>query len=291
MRILVTGREGQVARALAERGAGRHELVFAGRPELDLAVPELIDAAVARHAPEMIFSVGAYTAVDRAEDEPELAMAINGTGPGQLARAAARIGAPIIHLSTDYVFDGALDRPYREADPVGPINVYGTSKLEGERALARAGGDFAILRTSWVYSPFGANFVRTMLRLAESHDEVRVVADQLGCPTSAFDIAEALLRVADCWSDPGTPRVGGVFHFAGAEACSWAAFAETIFAASARHGGRSPRTVGISTAEWPTRARRPANSQLDSSRFSETFGYRAGNLAQSLEPVIERLLG
>ncbi len=288
MRILVTGTQGQVARCLAERAADGRELVFAGRPALDLADTASIKRAVDAAAPDLVFSVAAYTAVDRAEDEPELAMAINGIAPGALAGAAAKRGVPIIHLSTDYVFDGALDRPYRETDPVGPIGVYGASKLAGERAVAQSGARHAILRTSWVYSPFGQNFVRTMLRVAGDRDVLGVVEDQLGCPTSAHDIADAMLAVADAHAQ--ARAADGVFHFAGTGATSWADFARAIFAASERLGGPSARVDGIATSAYPTRARRPANSRLDCTRFEEAFGFRAPRWQDALEPVVARLL-
>ncbi len=287
MRILVTGREGQVAQSLAEQ-AGGHELVFAARPDLDLAIPATIEAVVARVHPDLIVSAAAYTAVDKAESEPDLATAINGEAPGILARAGAKIGAPIIHLSTDYVFDGGLDRPWREDDPVGPISAYGATKLAGEQAVQASGGTHAILRLAWVYSPFGNNFVKTMLRLAETRDALNVVEDQRGCPSSALDIATAILKVADAWAQRGASS--GVYHFAGTGETDWAGFARAIFAESVRHGGPTARVTGIPSSDYPTPARRPANSRLDCTRFAETFGYRAPAWQDSLAVVVERLL-
>ena len=288
MRILVTGSEGQVARSLAEQ-PGDHELVFVGRPDLDLAAPETIEATVARVHSDLIVSAAAYTAVDKAESETELALAINGTAPGVLARAAARIGAPIIHLSTDYVFDGSLDRPWREDDPVGPINAYGATQLAGEQAVQASGATYAILRLAWVYSPFGNNFVRTMLRLAETRDALNVVEDQRGCPSSALDIATAILKVADAWDRDGA--TSGVYHFAGTGETDWAGFAREIFAESAGHGGPGATVTGIPSSDYPTPARRPANSRLDCTRFAETFGYRAPRWQESLAVVVGRLAG
>ena len=288
MRILVTGREGQVARSLAERG-GDHELVFAGRPELDLADPASIESAVRDARPDLVISAAAYTAVDKAEDEPELAMAINGEAPGVLARAAAQAGAPVLHLSTDYVFDGGGTRPWREDDPTAPLNVYGATKLAGEQAVAASGARYAILRTAWVYSPFGANFVKTMLRLAETRDELSVVEDQAGCPTSAFDIADALLVVAKAWQHKPQRGADAIYHFAGTGETDWAGFARAIFAESARHGGPSARVNGIPSRDYPTRAVRPVNSRLDCTRFAETFGHRAPDWRQSFAAVVERL--
>jgi dTDP-4-dehydrorhamnose reductase len=290
MKILVTGREGQVAQSLAERDGG-HELVFAGRPDLDLADPASIERAVAAVNPALVISAAAYTAVDKAEDEPELAMAANGEGPGVLARAAARIGAPVIHLSTDYVFDGSLDRPWREDDPVAPLGVYGATKLAGEQAIAASGATYAILRTAWVYSPFGANFVKTMLRLAETRDALNVVEDQQGCPTSAFDIADGIMAVVAVWQADPARGANGVYHLAGAGETHWAGFARSIFAASASRGGPSATVTGIPSSSYPTRAARPANSRLDCTRVAETFGYRAPPFSTSLGPVIGRLIG
>lgn len=289
MRILVTGRDGQVARSLAERG-GAQELVFVGRPELDLADPASIERMVAVVAPDLIVSAAAYTAVDRAEDEPELAMAVNGEGPGVLARAAVRIGAPVIHLSTDYVFDGSLDRPWREDDPVAPLGVYGATKLAGEQAVAASGATYAILRTAWVYGPFGSNFVRTMLRLAETRGELGVVEDQIGCPTSALDIADAVLAVVDAWRTEPRRGADAIYHFAGTGEASWADFARTIFAESAKRSGPVADVKGIPTSAWPTKARRPANSRLDSRHFVTTFGHPARPWREALSEVMDRLL-
>lgn len=288
MRILVTGHDGQVAQSLGEKAQG-HELVFTSYPDFDLSKPESIEAAVARIQPELIVSAAAYTAVDKAESEPELAMAINGDGPGVLARAGAKIGAPIIHLSTDYVFDGSLDRPWREEDPTGPLGVYGATKLAGEQAVQASGATHAVLRLAWVYSPFGNNFVKTMLRLAETRDTLNVVEDQYGCPSSALDIASAILAVVARWQRDGA--FNGLYHFAGSGETNWAEFAATIFAESAKRGGPSASVTGIPSSGYPTPAKRPANSRLDCSRFAETFGYRAPAWQESLGVVLDRLLG
>lgn len=292
MKIFVTGRDGQLSTSLAERAQGRDdiELVLADRPEFDLADADSIEATVAELRPDLIVSAAAYTAVDKAEDDADTAMAINGTGPGVLARAAAAIGAPVIHISTDYVFDGSLDRPWREDDPTGPLGVYGATKLAGEEAVAASGATYAILRTAWVYSPFGANFVKTMLRLAETRDALSVVEDQFGCPTSALDIADAVLAIADKWRSDPAHGVNAVYHFAGTGETNWADFARAIFAESARHGGPTAEVTGIPSSDYPTRAVRPANSRLDCARFAETFGYRAPEWRQSLATVIDRLL-
>ena len=290
MRILVTGREGQVARCLAAKGlATGHDLVFAARPELDLEDFASIERVVAEVAPDLVISAAAYTAVDKAEDEPERAMRINGEAPGVLAAAAARAGAPILHLSTDYVFDGSLGRPYREDDPVAPIGVYGESKLAGEAAVAASGATWAILRTAWVYSPYGSNFVKTMLRLAGTRDTINVVGDQIGCPTSAFDIAEALIGIADAWAREPRGGTNRIYHCAGAGETSWARLAEAIFAESQARGGPFATVNPITTAEYPTRARRPANSRLDSTRLATDFGYSPGDWRRSLSLVMEQI--
>jgi len=289
VKILVTGRDGQVAQSLAERHGG-HELVFAARPDLDLADPASIERTVAAVNPALVISAAAYTAVDKAEEEPDLAMAINGEGPGVLARAAAKTGAPVIHLSTDYVFDGSLDRPWREDDPVAPLGVYGATKLAGEQAIAASGAAYAILRTAWVYSPFGGNFVKTMLRLAETRDALTVVEDQHGCPTSALDIADGIMAVAAAWQTDPAHGANAAYHLAGTGETHWADFARAIFAESAKRGGPVAEVTGIPSSGYPTRATRPANSRLDCSRMANVFGYRAPRWQASLAEVMDRLL-
>lgn len=291
MKILVTGSEGQVARSLAERGANSpHELVFAARPELDLADSDSIFRTIERVRPDLVISAAAYTAVDQAEDESELAMAINGEAPGHIGRAAAKVGAGVLHLSTDYVFDGMGDRAWKETDETAPIGTYGRSKLAGERALAASEVRHATLRTAWVYSPFGANFVKTMLRLAETRDALNVVADQYGNPTSALDIADALLLVADRWNDRLELGTNPVFHFAGTGTTTWADFARAIFAGASELGGPSAEVTGIPASDYPTKAIRPANSRLDCTKFEETFKYASPHWQDSLVVTLKRLL-
>lgn len=289
MRILVTGQHGQVARSLAERSTG-HELLFAGRPQFDLLDAASIERGVASIRPDLIVSAAAYTAVDKAEAEPAIAMAANGEAPGVLARAAARVGAPLIHLSTDYVFDGDLDRPWRETDPVAPLGVYGQSKLAGEQAVMSSDATFAVIRTAWVYSPFGSNFVKTMLRLAADRPAIEVVDDQRGCPTSAFDIADAVLAVIAAWRENSTHGANAVYHFAGDGETNWADFARVIFAESMARGGPVAEVTGIPTNAYPTAARRPSNSRLDSEKFALVFGHRAPEWRVSLGTVLDRLL-
>lgn len=291
MRIAVTGRAGQVVTSIVERGAAAgHKVIALGRPELDLADPASVTHALEAAAPDAIVSAAAYTAVDKAESESELTHAVNGRGAGAVAEAARALGVPLIHVSTDYVFDGTLDRPYVESDPTGPTGVYGVSKLAGEQAVLAAHGDnSAILRVAWVYSPFGANFVKTMLRLAAVRDELSVVADQLGNPTSALDIADAILQVATNLVAESDPTLRGVFHMTASGEASWADFAEAIFAASAAQGGASAQVKRITTADYPTPATRPANSRLDCGLIAQVHGVTLPDWRQSLETVIARL--
>ena len=292
MRIAVTGREGQVVRSLIERGAELgHDIVPVGRPELDLGGdPAAIHEALARVSPEAIVSAAAYTAVDRAESERDLAFAINERGAGAVARSASELGVPLVLISTDYVFDGSKPEAYVETDPTGPTGVYGASKLAGEQAVLGATDNAAILRTAWVYSPFSANFVKTMLRLASDRDEIAVVADQRGNPTNALDIADGVLRVAANLAASDDPRQRRLFHMSAGGEATWADFAEAVFAASADAGGPSASVRRITSAEYPTRAQRPANSRLDSSRLAEAHGVRLPSWETSLPGVVQRLL-
>lgn len=295
MRIVVTGKSGQVALALAERaGAAGHELVALGRPELDLAEPASIAPALASARPDLVVSAAAWTAVDKAESEAEAAFAANATGAGALAEATATLGVPLIHLSTDYVFDGTKPAPYVETDPVAPLGVYGASKEAGERAVLAAHPGAVILRTAWVYSPFGANFVKTMLRLAETREEVGVVADQRGNPTSALDIAAGVIALAERLVAEGRPLEAGptrgLFHMTGTGEAVWADLAEAVFAASAAHGGPAARVKRITSADYPTPAPRPANSRLDCARLERVHGIRLPDWRVSVEQVVARLV-
>ncbi|MBD1549740.1 dTDP-4-dehydrorhamnose reductase [Roseibium aggregatum] len=268
MKILITGKEGQVARCLADKATDHPalDLVFAARSGtevvLDLAEPETIRAAVRGVRPDVILNAAAYTGVDQAEDEPELAMAINGVAPGILAQEAAALGARIIQISTDYVFDGEKDSPYLPSDPVNPIGVYGKTKLAGEEAVRAATPDFLIVRTAWVYSSYGENFYKTMLRLAETRDKISVVDDQIGNPTSAYDIADGLLAICADWAAGGRKNLGETIHLVGPKAMTWCSFARQIFAESAATGGPSCQVKAITTADYPTKAKRPRNSRL-----------------------------
>jgi dTDP-4-dehydrorhamnose reductase len=284
MRLLVTGGTGQVARAIAARAP---EAVVVGRPAFDFDKPETIAACFHRVKPDLVVNAAAFTAVDLAEDEEDAANRANSDGPGELARLCTRAGIPLIHISTDYVFDGAKAGPYVEADPTAPQGAYGRSKLNGEHAVLYACPRAIVLRTAWVYAARGKNFVLTMLNAARRLPELRVVADQVGCPTSADDLAAVILAIAarierDGWKD----EFAGVFHAAGAGETSWHGFAEAIFELAAPHGVPVPRVAPIATAEWPTKAKRPANSRLDCSRLERVFGLRLPPWRESLARVV-----
>ena len=290
MRIAVTGSKGQVATSLLERGANKAEIVALGRPAFDLTDRAAVIAGLEAARPHIIVNAAAYTAVDKAEAEEADAVRVNGEGAGHVAEAAAQLGIPLVHLSTDYVFDGALDRPYREDDPTAPTGAYGRSKLLGEKAVTERCQDSVILRTAWVYSPFGANFIRTMLRLNETRDEIGVVADQRGNPTSALDIADALIAIAARMKEDGSPALRGVFHMTGSGEATWADLAEAIFHEAAARGRRQTRVKRIATADYPTPARRPANSRLDNEKLARVYGVRLPDWRQSVADCCDRLL-
>lgn len=286
MRLLVMGTNGQVARALVDRTGDFPEItvVAVGRPRLDLENAATILPAIAEVRPDLIVNAAAYTAVDKAETEPQLAYTINRDGAGAVATAAKALGVPLIHLSTDYVFSGSKQGAYVESDETGPLGVYGKSKLAGELAVRTANPDALILRTSWIYSPFGNNFVKTMLRLAGERPELRVVDDQVGNPTSALDLADAILRIV--------PRVrekdgaGTTLHIAGTGFVSWYGLARRVFEISKSIGGPFTEVVPISTTEYPTLAPRPANSRLDTSQIMVRFGVALPNWETSAAETV-----
>ncbi|SBW13406.1 NADH dehydrogenase (ubiquinone) [Brucella sp. 10RB9215] len=292
MKILVTGREGQVVQSLLEKASQRADLevIALGRPELDLTNPDTVRGAIEAIKPDLVVSAAAYTAVDLAEDERELAFAVNAIGAKAVAEAAKNCGVPVIHLSTDYVFAGDADEPYAETDVTGPRSVYGRSKLEGERLVAHANPRHIILRTAWVYSPFGKNFVKTMLKLAETRDALSVVSDQWGNPTSALDIADAIIQVADHLAATPDFSAYGVYHLVGAGDTNWSGFARAIFDESARLGGPTAAVTDIATADYPTKAARPMNSRLSTKKFQAAFGWSPSYWEASLALVMKRLL-
>jgi dTDP-4-dehydrorhamnose reductase len=269
VRILVTGKSGQLARALAHLAPAGKEIAFHGRDTMDIAVPGAAAGLIGEIRPDLVINSAAWTAVDLAETEREAAWRLNAEAPGEIARACAEAGAALIHISTDYVYDGAKAGPYVETDPTAPINAYGASKLAGEQAALAGNPRSVVLRTSWVYAPWGKNFVLTMLGLAD-RPRLRVVNDQHGTPTSALDLAKACLAIAPrlAGAAAGDP-VWGIYHYAGRGACSWADLAAEAFALS---GPPCPEIERIPASEYPTPARRPANSVLDCRKFEATFG-------------------
>ncbi|MFL6851377.1 MAG: dTDP-4-dehydrorhamnose reductase [Sphingomicrobium sp.] len=292
MRIAVTGREGQVVRSLIERAPKRgHEVVPLGRPDFDLrGDAETIRGALAAVSPDAIVSAAAYTAVDRAESESDVAFAVNEHGARAVAQAARSLDVPLIHLSTDYVFSGSKAGPYLESDATDPAGVYGASKLAGERAVREAFDNSAIVRTGWVYSPFATNFAKTMLRIGANHDEVAVVADQRGNPTSALDIADGLLSIAANLVASDKADLRGVFHMTADGQATWADFAEAIFSASGSINGPTARVRRIGTAEYPTAAKRPSNSSLDCSKVERVHSVRLPEWRTSVPAVVRRLV-
>jgi len=277
MRILVTGVSGQVGGALVPRLQSLGTVLAADRKQLDLSRPATIPDELERLAPNLIINAAAYTAVDQAEDERDLAFTVNAEGPGVMATWAAVRDIPFVQLSTDYVFDGSGDRPWREDDPTGPLSVYGESKRAGEKAVQAASGAHLIVRTSWVYAAEGNNFLRTIARIARERAELRVVHDQVGAPTSAALIADILGRIVAADATTLASRfapAGGITHLAASGCTSWCGFATAIVEGLRARGGdiKTERVIPIRTGEYPTKAVRPRNSRLDLTRLREVFG-------------------
>lgn len=287
--ILVTGGGGQLASALVALGGAR--VVRVGRPEFDLERLETIGAVFSRVGPGVVVNAAAWTAVDAAEGEPEAAMRANCFGPGELARLCGAAGVPMVHVSTDYVFDGLKGGAYVETDATCPGAVYGVTKLAGEAAVLAGAPMGVVLRTSWVYSTVGKNFVRTMLGAAAKVDRLRVVADQVGCPTSASHLAAAILAVMERIEEGWRPGYGGVFHAAGTGATSWHGLAEAVFEVSGPLGGRVPVVEAIGTLDWPTPARRPPDSRLDCGKLERVFGVRLPGWREGVAEVVGELMG
>ena len=286
--VLVFGASGQVGRELTQQPApAGFTVVGLNHTDADIADRNAVVRAVRQHRPEVIINAAAYTAVDKAESEPERAFAINEAGPRHLAAAANEAGALLVHYSTDYVFDGRKATPYIEDDPVAPASVYGRSKEAGERAIRETTPRHIILRTAWVYAAHGHNFLRTMLRLARERDVVRVVADQHGTPTSAVDIVDATFAIL---AKPPDAARFGTFHLTNSGRTTWHGFAEAIFAGLARRGVRIPRLEAIITAEYPTPARRPAMSVLDGGKVERAYGLRPRSWQAALDDTLETLL-
>ncbi|MCZ4352270.1 dTDP-4-dehydrorhamnose reductase [Roseovarius aestuarii] len=278
MTVLVFGRTGQVALELQAQG----DVVALGRDGADLCEPASIEAAIAAQAPQVVINAAAYTAVDRAEDDEPTAHAVNAVAPGTMARACAARGIPLVHISTDYVFSGGGSAPWKVTDATDPQNAYGRTKLAGENAIRAAGGCHAILRTSWVFSAHGANFVKTMLRLSETRDALSIVADQIGGPTPAADIAAAVLRISSALENGAK---GGTYHFSGAPDVSWADFAREIF----QQAGRKVAVTDIATVDYPTPAKRPFNSRMDCSALETEFAIPRPDWRMGLADVLARI--
>jgi dTDP-4-dehydrorhamnose reductase len=292
MRLLIAGWQGQVARALVELAPSAPDVeAFAvGRPGLDLCNAATIKRAMTDFQPDVIINSAAYTAVDKAESERDAAFALNRTGAGLLAEEAAKRGAAIIHISTDYVFDGRKSAPYVETDGVAPQNVYGRSKLQGEQAVRQMNPEHVIARTAWVYSATGSNFVKTMLRLAGDRDSLRVVDDQIGNPTYAPHLAKALLEIARKVRHAPRDDQWGTYHLAGLGDVSWCGFAREVFRVSAELGGPSASVTPISTADYPTPAARPKNSRLDCNKAEQMFGVALPDWREGVRECVTRLL-
>jgi dTDP-4-dehydrorhamnose reductase len=288
MRIVVTGREGQLARSLAER-LPAHQLTFASRPEVDLTRPGEIADLIVEARPDCVINAAAYTAVDQAESEEAVALRVNAGAAGEAAEAAAQVGAPIIHVSTDYVFDGSRSGPYLEADTPQPQTAYGRTKLAGEKAVRAGNPRHLIIRTAWVFSPFGRNFVKTMLKAARERNELTVVADQRGNPTSALDLADGIAAAIASIEGGSSNKAWGTYHLAGSGETSWCGFAAAVMEEAESLGLPSAAVRPIRTADWPTPARRPANSVLDSGLFARTFSFVMPAWQSSLRQVVRRL--
>jgi len=286
MRAIILGRSGQLARCLAESVPTDTEANFLGRETLDLAQPDFAFDCLEDRRPDLVINAAAYTAVDQAESEPEAAFALNCEAPRRLAAFCRDSGVPLIHISTDYVFDGTAPRPYREDDPTAPLNVYGRSKLAGEQAIVDILAEHLIVRTSWVYSAYGQNFVKTMLRLRGERDELRIVSDQHGKPTSAHSLARILWTLAGQLRDGPQRTPWGLFHYADHDVTNWADFAELIFRKTTVPARADPVITPIPTHDYPTPAPRPLNSVLDCAKIRERFGVIPPPLTQSLDEVL-----
>lgn len=289
-KILLLGAGGQLGQEIAARalefGIG---VVAHTRGDTDIGNAEMVQRSVNQVAPDLVVNAAAYTKVDRAEDEEEEAFRVNAVAPGVLALACDASGVPLVHISTDYVFDGTKRSAYNEEDPVAPLNVYGASKAAGEDAVRRHCTRHLILRTSWVFGRYGSNFVKLVLRLVNERDRLAMVADQHGCPTATAELAEAIFALTSRLADQGA-STWGTYHFAGSGTTTWHGFAQEIVEQQARLTGRRIQVVPITTAEYPLRARRPANSQLDCGRFEGTFRFRAKPWQQRVSEVVNGLI-
>lgn len=291
MKILIVGASGQLAQSLLESGnSSKNQLVALGSPDLDVTDANSVRAAFDLVRPDITINAAAYAAVDAAEENIDLAYAVNREGPRKLAENCARLDIPLIHCSTDYVYDGSSPRAYVEDDPIAPLGVYGTSKAEGDAAVQSTTAKHIILRTAWVYSPFGRNFVKTMMNLASTKDELNVVDDQCGSPTYAPHMADAMLSIIENITDPGViEKPWGVYNLAGSGDATWFEFACQILDDLQELGGPEVRVTGISTEQYPTPARRPKNSRLDCRKLKDVFGIEIPHWRKGTSQCVERL--
>jgi dTDP-4-dehydrorhamnose reductase len=292
-RVLILGAAGQVGVELQRSFAGFGSVVAVDREALDLADPDETCALIRREKPDVILNAAAYTAVDRAESEPEVAMAINGHAPRTLAEEAQRANALLVHYSTDYVFDGTKREPWLETDKPNPLSTYGTSKLAGERAIQGVGGRYLIFRTSWVYGPHGRNFLQTMLRLAGERDRISIVDDQIGSPTTSNELARATRTIVEGVLSEKYGSMhewAGLYHMTCSDAVTWCGFAQAIFArAPSNLNVQPPELISIKTEEFPTAARRPRYSVLSNQKLFDRFGVRLANWQKALDQVFSAL--
>ena len=292
MKWLILGSSGQVGRELSRSLQSLGRGAALSRQQCDLAVAGEVAEAIARHEPDVVINAAAYTAVDRAEDEPQSAYRVNADAVEELARACAERNVPLVHYSTDYVYSGQGDKPFQEDDATGPLSVYGKSKLAGEQAIARAGARALIFRTSWVYASHGSNFVKTMLRLGRERDDLSVIDDQIGAPTWAATIADVTALALYAWQrEQWSPSLAGVYHLTASGATSWHGFAEAVFeealALQLIDRAEMPRVAPIPSADYPQKAPRPKNSRMDLARLEQAFGLSMPDWRDALRSCLQ----
>jgi dTDP-4-dehydrorhamnose reductase len=288
-RVLILGANGQLGVELQRRFADYGQVIALGRDRCNLADLSQIRKSVAEAKPTVILNAAAYTAVDRAESEQELAMRVNGEASGVIAEEARKVSAILVHYSTDYVFDGSKTTPWVEDDKTGPLNVYGASKLDGERRIAEAGGNYLVFRTSWVISPHGQNFLRTMLRLGAEREQLKIVDDQTGAPTTAYEIAKATRLVLEEIESKRIEGCSGIYHMTCAGETTWCGFAQTIFELAKSSSGKWAAVTGIGSAEYPTPAKRPKNSVLSNEKLRAAFGVQLESWESALKQTLHTL--
>ncbi|MEG8099001.1 dTDP-4-dehydrorhamnose reductase [Candidatus Liberibacter brunswickensis] len=291
MKCLVIGNNGQIAKSISDIRKQNVEIIRIGRPDIDLLKPKDFSSFFMKFSPDIIINPAAYTAVDKAEDEPDTAFYINSKGAAAVAKAAESIGVPCIYISTDYVFDCSFHKPICEYSPTNPLNIYGKSKLSGEKEVASYTNNYVVLRTSWVYSMYSKNFLLSMLRLAKERNEISVVCDQFGTPTSATQIAEAIIKISHNLLENNDMSLRGIFHMtADGGSISWADFAEYIFLVSSEYGGPYAKVCRISAKEYPTKAYRPSYSCLDCSKLEKIHKVRIPSWKEGVRDIIGNVL-